>query len=473
MNFKKLYTENKIQIISIISLITCSIFSVGFYHPDEHYQIIEFANYKLGHTNASQLPWEFHERIRPTIQPIIALSLIKFLKIFNIFSPFLATIILRLISSLLCFYTLKTLYNYYHSEFEDTNYRKLFKILSFLSWFLIFIGARYTSENWSACLIIIGFIHLLKNQSYTTNHFFLSGVFLGLAFIFRFQSGFIILGIYLWLIFIQKTIFKYLFILSSAILTLIILGFIIDSWFYRCSTFTALNYLMSFLSKNAPNFGTEPWWFFFKEGVEKGIPPLSIMLVLTFLYFIFKNYRNPITWSVLPFIIFHFFIDHKELRFLFPIFYFLPYIVSKSIRDIGLIISTKKQIALNRIMQFLIVINLIVVLIISFRPMTTKTYLFQFLYSKFPSEKTIYYTDINPYEEISFYKKNKLKMVKINYESIVKNSTYKGRLIITIPQKKSLFKNKSILFQTYPDWLYSFNIGNWIGKSEQYLIYKI
>lgn len=473
MSFKNLYLQNKIYFISILSLLISSIFSVGFFHPDEHYQILEFANYKLGNISSDRLPWEFHEKIRPTIQPIIALSLIKFLKIFNIFSPFLASIILRLISSLLCFYTLKTLYNYYHNEFEDNNYRKLFKNLSFLSWFLIFIGARYTSENWSACLIIIGFIHLLKNQSYITNHLFLSGVFLGLAFIFRFQSGFIILGIYLWLIFIQKTTFKKLFILSSAILTLIILGFIIDSWFYRCSTFTALNYLMSFLSKNAPNFGKEPWWFFFKEAIEKGIPPLSIILVLTFLYFIFKNYKNPITWSILPFIIFHFFIDHKELRFLFPIFYFLPYIVSKSILDISLIISTKKQIALKRIMQFLIVINLIVVLIISFRPMTTKMYLFQFLYSKFPSEKTIYYTDINPYEEISFYKKNKLKTVKIKYESIVKNSTYKGKMIITIPEKKHLFKHNKLLYQTYPKWMNVFNIRNWMGKSEQYLIYKI
>ena len=122
MSFKKLYSQNKIYFISIISLIISSIFSVGFFHPDEHYQILEFANYKLGNISSDKLPWEFHEKIRPTIQPIIALSLIKFLKIFNIFSPFLATIILRLISSLLCFYTLKTLYNYYHNEFEDNNY---------------------------------------------------------------------------------------------------------------------------------------------------------------------------------------------------------------------------------------------------------------------------------------------------------------------------------------------------------------
>ena len=79
MSFKKIYQKNKLYLFSYLFLILSSIFSVGFYHPDEHYQILEFANYKLGNINSSQLPWEFHEKIRPTLQPLLALITIKIL----------------------------------------------------------------------------------------------------------------------------------------------------------------------------------------------------------------------------------------------------------------------------------------------------------------------------------------------------------------------------------------------------------
>ncbi|HEV7960616.1 MAG TPA: hypothetical protein VGP01_06260, partial [Rhizomicrobium sp.] len=40
-------------------------FSELFYFPDEHYQVLEFMSYKLGITQASDLPWEFSAHIRP------------------------------------------------------------------------------------------------------------------------------------------------------------------------------------------------------------------------------------------------------------------------------------------------------------------------------------------------------------------------------------------------------------------------
>jgi hypothetical protein len=34
-------------------------FSTGFYHGDEHFQIIEFACHKMGSVSQDQLAWEF------------------------------------------------------------------------------------------------------------------------------------------------------------------------------------------------------------------------------------------------------------------------------------------------------------------------------------------------------------------------------------------------------------------------------
>lgn len=477
MSFKKLYTQNKIQIISIVSLIICSIFSVGFYHPDEHYQIIEFASYKLGHTNASQLPWEFHERIRPTLQPILTLLLIKFCHTIALFSPFIITIIFRLISSLLSFYTLNKLFNFYKKEFESSYISKWFKYFSYFSWFLVFIGVRYSSENWSACIFIIGILNFLSIEKKRSYNFIILGLFFGITFLFRFQSAFFIIGFVLWLIFIYKSNIKHILYLGLSFSLIFSLGIILDSWFYQSITITPYNYFhQNIILNKAANYGIEPWWFYLKSGFEKGIPPISILFIASTFIFFIKNSKNPLTWVSLPFILIHFLIGHKELRFLFPFFYFLPYFLIKSIDYIHL----KKHLVLNqksvlvKVMNFIMMLNLFIFVIVLFRPMTTKIYLYKSIYDQFENARKIYYTDNNPFEEISFYKRKKLHVLhtenKLDSTFFIKN---RGEFIITIPEKKHLFKKEKLLFQTYPDWLYSFNIGNWIGKSEQYLIYKL
>jgi phosphatidylinositol glycan class B len=40
-----------------------AIFSVGFYHTDEHFQILEFLNYKLGRSTGAELAVEFGQRM--------------------------------------------------------------------------------------------------------------------------------------------------------------------------------------------------------------------------------------------------------------------------------------------------------------------------------------------------------------------------------------------------------------------------
>src|SRR5882757_10347975 len=42
--------------------------AVGIYHPDQHYQIIEFSTRQLHRPSAADLVWEFPARLRPTMQ---------------------------------------------------------------------------------------------------------------------------------------------------------------------------------------------------------------------------------------------------------------------------------------------------------------------------------------------------------------------------------------------------------------------
>ena len=477
MSFKNLYLQNKIYFISILSLLISSIFSVGFFHPDEHYQILEFANYKKGNINPTQLPWEFHEKIRPTLQPIFALISIKVLNSIYISSPFTIAFIFRLLSSTLSFYTLYKLYNYLKNEFHSKTILKWFKYFSFLSWFILFIGVRFSSENWSGCILILGILNYISSENKTRKDYLLLGLFFGIAFQLRYQSAFFIVGFVLWLLFINKSTIKSLAYLCISFCIIFIIGVSLDSWFYKTYTLAPYNYFYQNIVLNkASNFGTEPWWYYFKSAFEKGIPPMSILYICATIYFIFKNPRNPFTWAILPFILIHFIIGHKELRFLFPIFYLLPYILIKStdyfIEKKQMKIDEKSY--LQKAMKFMIIMNFIVFSIVIFRPMTTKIYLFTFIYSHYNNSAPMYYTDTNPFETIAFYKRKTLELIKM--EGKLENGfskKYLGSYIITTPEKKHLFKHKTLLYQTYPTWMNVFNIGNWIGKSEQYLIYKI
>ena len=73
--------DNKKNIlrISFVFFILASIFSSGFHHADEHYQILEFAGSKLGTTEVENLPWEYQAKLRPTIQPTIVIGVFHLL----------------------------------------------------------------------------------------------------------------------------------------------------------------------------------------------------------------------------------------------------------------------------------------------------------------------------------------------------------------------------------------------------------
>ena len=477
MSFKNLYNQNKLYFLSFFSIFLCAIFSVGFFHPDEHYQLLEFANYKLGNIEGRQLPWEFHEKIRPTLQPILAFVTIKIFNLISFTSPFLIAFFLRLISSILSFYCLHKIFHFYSNEFKSEYLKKWFYLFTFFSWFLLFIGIRFSSENWSACIFTIGLIHFLSTKEEVTRKYLILGLFLGLAFLIRFQTAFFILGLSFWLLFVNQTKLKNCLFLILPFCFVVGMGILLDSWFYNSITITPFNYFYQNIVLNkAANFGVEPWWYYFKIAFEKGIPPISIIFILATIYFFIKNPKNPLTWISVPFILIHFMIGHKELRFLFPLFFFLPYFF---IQTIDYLVQ-KNQVELHskskpaKWLRFLFVFNLIFYIIIIFRPMTTKVYLFDFLYNRSKNEKLIYFTDNNPFETIDFYKRNQLtiKKMDVNVDSnFITNN--RGKLIITIPEKRDLFKKQKLIFQTYPDWLQLFNIGNWMGKSEQYFIYKI
>jgi phosphatidylinositol glycan class B len=101
--FKRTLQIDRLPILGALVLVVTAYFSTGFHHWDEHFQILEFAGYKLGITPAKDLPWEFAARIRPALQPLIVVLSHHLFGLFGSSDPFAITFFLRLLSAALSF----------------------------------------------------------------------------------------------------------------------------------------------------------------------------------------------------------------------------------------------------------------------------------------------------------------------------------------------------------------------------------
>src|ERR1043165_6338265 len=102
-----------IYLISAGFLLLASVFSVGYYHPDEHFQILEFAALKLHLTTADQLPWEYQYSMRPAIQPALAVLVFNVFSFLHADNPFTIAMILRMMSGALSFLAMHLMYKAY------------------------------------------------------------------------------------------------------------------------------------------------------------------------------------------------------------------------------------------------------------------------------------------------------------------------------------------------------------------------
>src|SRR4030081_2873895 len=90
-----------VLIIAIVVYLVTAFYSEGYHHPDEHYQIIEFANYKLGKQSAAGLPWEFQAGIRSAIQPTLCYLLFRLFNSMGMTNPYELATVLRMLTALL------------------------------------------------------------------------------------------------------------------------------------------------------------------------------------------------------------------------------------------------------------------------------------------------------------------------------------------------------------------------------------
>lgn len=372
--------------IGIFFHLIAVVFSDGYHRTDEFHSIANFVFYKLGYIDESVLVnvnWEYPAAIRSWLQPSIYLLWLKPFVSLGLRNPFHILTLMRLLSSCLAIIATLLFIQATRKYFKDFIWQRIFIFLSFTIWFFPFFHARTTAENFGIIALIFGLIPFLK-EAPTLWGQLIGSFFLTLAVALRIPSAPTVAAIYFWFLFIGKNPFKSLKPIIVGSLLAIFLIYKIDSWGYGRGTLSILNYLYAEFTRSiSKGYGVDPWWRYFELVFARGIFPLSLIFILSFLWFWIRRPLHLMTFVTLSFFLLHTLVAHKELRFIFGLGMFLPFMITMTLSDwwqFEIFRKFFKEKIGRTIAFFIILINLILMSVVSFRSPYRQLGFYKYLY---------------------------------------------------------------------------------------------
>jgi phosphatidylinositol glycan class B len=463
--------ERYIFLAALALYLVTAWFNKGFW-PDEHYSVIEFAAYKMGMISPDEMDWVFRLRIKSAFQPFIALYVIRALQAISIEDPYIQVFVLRLLTALLAVFSIRFFTNACKGMVR-AEFHTAYLLLSYFIWFLPLINVRFMSETWSGIFLLNALAVLIKNN-FRSQQYFLVGVLLGLSYLCRYQNALFAFGLFLWLILIRKEKLQDLAKLLVSGLVVLLFGILIDSWLYGEFVLTAWNYFyVNLVEDVASNYGTEAWWNYFYSIFRFGFFPISIPIIISFLWLIFKKPRNIFIWIILPFFIVHSLIPHKELRYVFPAVNLVPIILMLAYQELRWDPGKWRKpgrLALRTLIWILIAINCIGVVTVSLKPANTVTNVTHYIRKHYGDQSIhlISYNNSNPYYQrglvASFYMEKDLQDVTLgSLEKLSDTLLLQNRVNLLVltredaasdPARVYLASHKAIkVAQSIPEWM--------------------
>ena len=465
--------QKKLFAYAILIYLITAYFSLGHLHPDEYYQILEFAAYKLNLNSPHGLTWEFYQQIRPAIQAWLIVYLYKFIAFISSPNPFLVAFLSRVCAGILSLLSIYFFIDTFKDELKSKNLQLWFILLSLFSWIAIFNGIRYSSENISAKLFMFGFcLFLSKRFAKNSFYFLLIGIFLGLSFSIRYQVGFMILGFMAWLLIIQRLALKnWLYILIGLGIAILACLYI-DYWFYGDWVFTPWRYFAAnILQGKAATFSVDPWYMYLAIA---GMIPYGPLYIIASLLFIFYYRRHPISWTMLPFIIAHLMVAHKELRFLTPLLSFMPLVMILSLQklqDKYNWIASAKLIRLNKFAWYL---NCFLVVVVMFTPSAMQIRINKLLYTHYQQATAFNYITEGG-NILDFYKHLNLRLVAIENPAQLDCKENENCVIALTCQETVKYgaPRGKLIFSDCPSWIFKLDFNGWLERTALYNIYQL
>ncbi len=472
----------RIYLLGAFVFLVTAWFSVGFNHFDEHFQILEFAGLKLGLTSAGNLPWEYGCMMRPAFQPGFVYLVYKAISVTGITDPFIIACIIRLFSAALTFLSILMMIKAFGPGIREQRLFKSFLLLSFFLWFIPYNASRFSSDTTSGVIFLIGLAWFISRDKLTQSGYLVTGLIMGISFITRYQVAFMILGFAAWLLFVKKARILNLVQFSCGIILAILIGMLIDRWFYGDWVLTSVNYFrQNLVLGKASAFGTSPWWYYFEQVFMNAIPPMSLVYIAGVILYAWYYPKDPVTWIIVPFLVIHFMIPHKEIRFLFPILGLLPIIIIRSAD--ALLQARGENLPGMRLVKICIRLfwysSMLMMVILAFRPADDQISLYKKLWYSYKTPVKLYFTEENPYHrahvDVHFYKRDNLVFKQVDSVQRIVPSRDTISLVVTtipgLPEDKRF--NPVLIYSSLPPWVRNFNINHWIERTSFWYVYEL
>lgn len=470
-------------------------FSVGHYHDDEYYQILDFAALKLGFDIQNALMWEYGDAVRSGLQPFITFIVVKVMMFFNGSTPFMWAFCLRLISLIISLVSTIVFIQAISNQIKSNVIFKWTVFFLLFSWLFIFLNVRFSSEGWAMSLFILAYGIYLNPDILGSKKYFYVGLIFGLAFLARYQTGFLLLGMGCWMLFQQHEKLHDLIIMITGGLSALLLGVFIDYWLYGTLTFSSWNYFEWHILKGAlDNIVHEPWWYYGYYSAVQLIPPVTLILPIVVLIFCVLFPLHSITWIILPFVLFHHYFGHKEMRYLFPVLPFAPIMFAMVFEKLNerfrLLEKKTFKYPWKLILILSIFINTVLVLLVMILPASKEVALWQNCLSKNISSDTAILLVYDPDGagsstgelELDFYNTNNLPIISVSDESKIheKILEYPNKKIFYASRKKNRGEELSqagishdLICQALPNWILKININNWTSRTSMWRIWSV
>ncbi|WP_345329231.1 hypothetical protein [Mucilaginibacter defluvii] len=470
LSLNRIFSLNWLTLLALFFYLFTAYKSSGYNNADEHYQIIEFANYKLGFAQKEDLAWEFHDQIRSSLQPVVCFMIFKAAGYLGANDPHTLAFILRVITAVLLIVIIRYFILSSQRFIEQKNLFGYF-ILSFFIWYLPYINVRFSSETWSGAFILLSIAIVIKRKHIPTMLYAITvGCVLGLAILFRYQSAIIAGSLIIWLFF-NGTKIKHVATVISSISIVLLIGALFDRWFYGEFCFTLYNYFYVNIVKDvASQYGVSPWYGIILY-VIKSPGPFGILIFISYIAVAVKQPKHILIWVSLHYLIIHSIIPHKELRFLFPLANLTPLVMILGYQSLKPTIIVKQKVAQLTVIV-LIFLNIAGLLALNFRGAgLARISVSQFIAQNYAGKniQIIYVGDSNPYwdwaipKNTFYYNKNvSAKEVASIWKDDLKNWMIKGKtnlLIlspddITGPRAEQMLKDSGLkkVFQSIPDY---------------------
>ncbi|MBB4077804.1 phosphatidylinositol glycan class B [Lewinella aquimaris] len=479
---------NKLYVILAgLLFVVTAVFSTGHHQGDEHFQILEFAGYKLGMVETDDLPWEFDDRMRPALQPAIAYVVYRIVGLAGEPNPFTVALLLRLLSGAFTLVVALLLYDRYGRRMS-LEVRPWFVLLLLFNWCAYYNGVRFSSENWSGLTAVLGFLAYPLARPTGFHRFtgrggysaFVAGICFGLAFLFRYQMGLLIAGFGLWLVVVERERWQNIAVVILGGLTALLLTYPLSYWLYGEWTLPAWNYLTANLIEGkAATYGTRPWYAYPILVFLRGIPPVSLVYLAGAFAFFWYFRRDPVSWMVVAFMVAHSLLARKDVRFLFPLIPLLPVLVAGAAtewqRRRGTAVWRKKWV--KGLVAVAWVTNLLLLAIVLTRPAASEIAPAAFVYDSYAEGATL----VGPDREIlvaegstgRYYLRSSHQLALLSSKDHGTCGPAPCLFVTNTREVPSPPGDAVLVFTDRPRWIDAVNVGGWADRQKWWYIYEL